>query len=135
LLAQATEARRAIADCDQRLARYRAALEAGTDPTLIAGWTAEVNTARAAAEARLHAATTGGPTRLTPQQISEIVTALGNILLVLRDADPADKAKIYAGIGLRLTYQPAQYKVIAEAKPSAIMYERSCPRGDSPRFG
>lgn len=82
---------------------------------------------RAAAQARLHAATTGGPTRLTPQQISEIVTALGNILLVLQDADPADEAKIYAGIGLRLTYQPGQYKVIAEAKSSTIMCEGSCP--------
>jgi hypothetical protein len=29
---RAIEARRVIADCDQRLARYRAALEAGTDP-------------------------------------------------------------------------------------------------------
>src|SRR4051794_2023426 len=41
------EARRIIADCDHRLARYRAALEAGTDPQLIAGWTAEVNATRA----------------------------------------------------------------------------------------
>ena len=34
-------ARRSLAECDQHLARYRAALEAGTDPTLIARWTAE----------------------------------------------------------------------------------------------
>jgi hypothetical protein len=32
-LARATEAQRIITDCDQRVARYRAALEAGTDPT------------------------------------------------------------------------------------------------------
>ena len=31
--------------------------------------------------------------------------------------------------GLRLTYQPGQNKVIAEAAPSAIIYEGSCPRG------
>jgi hypothetical protein len=48
---------------------------------------------------------------------------------VIRDADPADKAKIYSGVGLRLTYQPARNAVIAEARPSAIMYEGSCPRG------
>jgi hypothetical protein len=35
-LARAAEAQRIITDCDQRLVRYRAALEAGTDPTLIA---------------------------------------------------------------------------------------------------
>jgi hypothetical protein len=52
-LARTTEAERIIADCDQRLARYRAALEAGTDPTLIARWTAEVNSTRGAAGDRI----------------------------------------------------------------------------------
>ncbi len=67
---------------------------------------------------------------MSAEEISGIVTALGNILDVLRDADPADKAKIYAGVGLRLTYQPGRNNVIAEAAPPAIMYEGSCPRGD-----
>jgi site-specific DNA recombinase len=49
---------------------------------------------------------------------------------VLRDADPADKAEIYSGVGLKLTYQPARNAVIAAAQPSAIMYEGLCPRGD-----
>jgi site-specific DNA recombinase len=124
---RAGEARRVIADCDQRLARYRAALEAGTDPTLIARWTAEVNAARAAAETQLRAATPNR-TRMTASEINGIVAALGSILDVLRDADPADKAKIYSGVGLKLTYQPARNAVIAEAAPSAIMYEGSCPR-------
>jgi site-specific DNA recombinase len=108
-LARATEAKRILADCDQRLARYRAALEAGTDPTLIARWTAEVNTTRAAAQAQLRGAN-GGSTRMSADEINAIVAALGNILDVLRDADPADKAKIYSGVGLKLTYQPAQTK-------------------------
>lgn len=88
LHAQAAEARRIITDCDQRLARYRAALEAGTDPTLIATWTAEVNIERAAAQARLRA-TTGTSPRLTPQEIADIVNSLGNIPQVLRDAEQA----------------------------------------------
>lgn len=65
VLARVTDAKRIIADCDQRLARYRAALEAGTDPTLIARWTAEVNTTRAAAQAQLRTATGGKPARMT----------------------------------------------------------------------
>lgn len=133
-LARATEAQRIITNCDQRLARYRAALEAGTDPALIAQWTAEVNAARAAAQAQLRAAT-GSNTRMTADEIESIVTALGSIIKVLRDADPADKAKIYAGVGLHLTYEPGQKKVIAEAAPPAIMYEGSCPRGDSNPHG
>jgi hypothetical protein len=76
----------------------------------------------------LRAAT--GTTRMTADEIHNIVTALGNILAVLRDADPADKAKIYADVGLRLTYQPGTNKVIAEAAPPAIMYEGLCPRSE-----
>jgi hypothetical protein len=47
-------ARELLADFDRRLARYRAALEAGTDPTVVGQWIAEVATARQAAEASLH---------------------------------------------------------------------------------
>ncbi|GIH21411.1 hypothetical protein [Rugosimonospora africana] len=129
LLARTAEAKRIIADCDQRLARYRAALEAGTDPTLIARWTSEVNATRAAAQTQMRTASEG-TTRMTAEEIGGLIAALGNIIAILSDADPADKAKIYSGIGLRLTYQPGQNKVIAEAKPSAIMYEGSCPRPD-----
>jgi hypothetical protein len=82
LHARAAEAWRVVADCDQRLARYRAALEAGTDPALIARWTAEVNAIRVAAEAQLRTATHGG-TRLTADEINGIVTALGSILDVV----------------------------------------------------
>jgi hypothetical protein len=32
---------------------------------------------------------------------------LADVLAVLRDADPADKAEIYTQLGLRLTYQPS----------------------------
>jgi site-specific DNA recombinase len=129
LATRAAEARRVIADCDQRLVRYRAALEAGTDPNLVAGWTTEVTTTRAAAQAQLRDATGAKPARMTPDEITTLIASLGNLLTVLRDADPADKAAIYHGLGLRLTYQPGHKKVIAEAKPTAIMYEGLCPRG------
>ncbi|MEU7871279.1 recombinase family protein [Dactylosporangium sp. NPDC049140] len=130
LAARAAEARRVIADCDQRLARYRAALEAGTDPTLVAQWTAEVTVTRAAAQAQLRDAAGAKPSRMTTEEINAVVASLGNLLTVLRDADPADKAEIYRGLGLQLTYQPGANNVIAEAKPTAIMYEGSCRRGD-----
>ena len=41
-----------IADCDARLARYQAALDAGADPQAVAGWTRQVKAERAAALAR-----------------------------------------------------------------------------------
>jgi hypothetical protein len=66
LAARAAEARRVIVDCDQRLARYRAALQAGTDPNLVAQWTTEVSTTRAAAQAHLRDAAGAKPSRMTP---------------------------------------------------------------------
>lgn len=35
-----------LADCDRKLARYRAALEAGADPKVVTGWIAEVEAER-----------------------------------------------------------------------------------------
>jgi site-specific DNA recombinase len=119
VLAHLAEAKRIITECDQRLARYRAALEAGTDPALIARWTTEVNATRAAAQTQLRNATSR-TRRMTEEEISSMVAALGSILDVLREANPADKAKIYGGVGLRLTFHPGQNKVTAEAKPQAI---------------
>jgi hypothetical protein len=54
---------------------------------------------------------------MTRDQIASIVTELGDIQAVLADADPADKAEIYTQLGLRLTYQPGQRIVRAEAHP------------------
>jgi DNA invertase Pin-like site-specific DNA recombinase len=54
-------ARRQLADCDARLAKYRAALERGTDPTVVAGWVAEVQGQRLAAERQLATATPSAP--------------------------------------------------------------------------
>ena len=39
---------RILAECDRKIANYRALLDAGTDPALVAGWIAEVTAIRAA---------------------------------------------------------------------------------------
>ncbi len=41
------------------------------------------------------------------------------------------KAEVYTQLGLTLTYQPHQQKVIAQATPLGYMYVRKCPRGDT----
>lgn len=68
---------------------------------------------------------------MTRQEITEALDALAGITAVLAEADPADKADLYAQLGLHLTYQPAEQQVIAEAKPQATMYGEDCPRSDS----
>ena len=46
--------------------------------------------------------------------IAHIVRALTDIRSVIRDADAADKARIYHELGLRLTYEPAKHNVQAQ---------------------
>jgi site-specific DNA recombinase len=47
------DARRIVAECDAKLATYRAALESGTNPELVNGWIDDVLAERARAKARL----------------------------------------------------------------------------------
>jgi site-specific DNA recombinase len=121
-------AQREIAECDAKLRQHRAALEAGADPVLVTGWMKETQAKRAAAEARLKKPT--GRRRMTRDEITSVVKALGDVMQVLKDADPADKAEIYGQLGLTLTYHPQDKRVKAEAQPNSIMYVGACPRGD-----
>lgn len=82
-------AQREIAECDAKLRQHRAALEAGADPALITTWMKETQAKRALAEARLQKP--GGRRHMTRDEITNLVTALGDMMQVLKDADPADK--------------------------------------------
>ncbi|WP_026189944.1 hypothetical protein [Salinispora mooreana] len=112
-----------------KLERYRAALDAGADPTVVTAWITQTQADRARAEAELHALAGTTPHRLTRAEITALVTALGDIAAVLRDADPADKAKVYRQLGLRLNYQPETQTVRAEVNLSAHRGEMVCVRG------
>jgi site-specific DNA recombinase len=109
-------ARRKLADCDDGLARYRAALEGGAEPTVVATWIAEVQGERLAAERTLAWARR---TPMTPDDVRVLLGELGDVSAVLADADPALKAAVYGDLGLRLTYKPAEDLVTVEALPFA----------------
>ena len=51
---------------------------------------------------------------MSEAEIRRVITALADLTAVIKDADPQDKARIYAGLNLRLGYQPAQRIVRAE---------------------
>ncbi|MEV7008413.1 zinc ribbon domain-containing protein [Streptosporangium sp. NPDC051022] len=93
-----------ISECDRKLAQHRAALEVGADPVLVTQWMAETQAQRAAAQAQLRQ--TGARRCMTREEINTVMNALGNLVQVMQEADPVDKAEIYAQIGLRLTYRP-----------------------------
>jgi site-specific DNA recombinase len=106
------------AECDAKLARYRAALEAGADPAVVAGWIADTQAARRLAEQRHHAAASpkiADPvSRLTEEEIIAIIEGLGDIVSALREAAPEHKLDVYRNLGLSLTYRPETRTVRAD---------------------
>ena len=113
--AKAQAARRRLSECDTRLARYRAALEAGTDPAVVSAWIAEVQAERLAAEVELERAAGQRSRRMSRDQLAALVNGLGNLLGVLASAAPEDKAEVYRRLGLRLTYDPGRRVVTVES--------------------
>jgi hypothetical protein len=59
--------------------------------------------------------------RMGTDDIAAIVTALGDLVTVVRQAEPADKAEIYGQLGLTLTYQLERRLVEATIKPGLNM--------------
>jgi site-specific DNA recombinase len=121
-------ARRRLADCDDRLAKYRAALHAGADPAVVTTWIAEVQAERLAAEREHHWTSTHRTSgRMSRDHLAALINGLGNLLDVLANAAPEDKAAVYEKLGLRLTYDPVRRVVVAESDPWA---KSRCRRGD-----
>ncbi|MEU4717608.1 hypothetical protein AB0F73_28690 [Micromonospora purpureochromogenes] len=80
LPALGTVARATIAECDAKLERYRAALDAGADPTVVIGWIAQTQAERTRAEADLHATPNKSSQRMSRTEITNLVQALGDIV-------------------------------------------------------
>jgi hypothetical protein len=55
---------------------------------------------------------------MSRDEIASVVSSLSDLLAVLREADPADKAEIYTQLGLRLTYRPRDKIIQARVSPS-----------------
>jgi hypothetical protein len=72
------------AEFDAKLARYRAALDAGADPTVVAGWIAETQAERERVHQRnQQPATVDEISYLTEDQIAAIVDDLGDMITAL----------------------------------------------------
>jgi DNA invertase Pin-like site-specific DNA recombinase len=122
-----------IATCDQKLAQYRKALDSGADPAVVGQWITETQARKLAADARLRAATgttPQGPARMTKAQITTTINAITDLMQALRNAATEDKAEIYAGLNLQLTYQPGERMVSVRAGIGQTCTKGSCPRGD-----
>jgi site-specific DNA recombinase len=104
-----------IASCDTRLARYQAALDAGADPGAVAEWTRQVQAERDAVLARAASQDHHKPARqLTEDDIRTLITGLGDLRDVVRDAGPTVKAAVYEQLGLKVTYLPGEDRLRAD---------------------
>jgi hypothetical protein len=100
---KAEAARARVAEYDAQISRYRANLDAGGVPAVTGPWIAETQAKKVTAQAEIRTAT--GHRQLSRDDIAAIVAAFAQ---AVREADPADKAKLYAQLKLTLTYQPDQ---------------------------
>jgi site-specific DNA recombinase len=118
-----------IADCDQRLARYRAALDAGADPVEVTQWINDAKAERTRAEGERRALRT--TRRMNREEISTVLAELGDLAWVVVQAEAADKVKLYRELGLKLTYRPQKQVVEATVTPGLDMCKRLVSEGRS----
>ncbi|MDH2426429.1 hypothetical protein [Sphaerisporangium sp. TRM90804] len=132
-LAAVESARQAVADCERKLAGYRALVNAGTDPAVVVGWITETEARRKVEQSRLKEISASTPKRLSEQEIATIVSALGDLRRLLRSVDPHDKMQVYRQLGLRMTYEPGRKTVIARTEVGRSC-STVCPRGEPHQF-
>jgi site-specific DNA recombinase len=112
---QRRAAQQMLVDCQRRLDRYRAALEAGTDPAVVQQWIAEVTATRAAAEAQLRDSRTA-PDRLMPEQVRGLLEQAGGLVGALDRSDPTLRAQLYEELGINGVYDPNRHTVHVQAE-------------------
>ncbi|MEX0667074.1 MAG: hypothetical protein WD313_01950, partial [Acidimicrobiia bacterium] len=106
-----------INDCDRRLRQYQAVLDEGADPKIVARWMTQVQRERRELETQLGARTPGG--KLTPSQVQALIGALYDIVTVLGEAAPDDRAHLYSKLGVNLTYFP-EGRVDVQMRPRGV---------------
>jgi hypothetical protein len=84
--------RREITAADRKLARHRAALEAGADPAVVAGWIQEVQSVRFEAQRPLEQIRPAAAPKLDRDQLAAAIRELGDMVRLLT-MSPAQTAK------------------------------------------
>jgi site-specific DNA recombinase len=103
----------ATADCDLRIDRLMNSVEeAGMPMEWISRRIVELRNERDRLEKTLPDRSSWRP--LSAGEIRAMANALGGLIAALRQANPADRAAVYAELGLKLTYEPAANQVRAE---------------------
>ncbi|MGW2517498.1 hypothetical protein ACWC09_10835 [Streptomyces sp. NPDC001617] len=127
------QARQALKDCERRLARYQAALEAGADPAVVTQWINQAQTDKEAARKKLDALpalTRKKEPPLDAQQIRAITESLGGVAQCIRTAGIEEKGPLYEALGITISYEDATRTATVRSRPSSAYRQSLCPRGD-----
>ncbi|MFE3163889.1 hypothetical protein [Streptomyces sp. NPDC059224] len=127
------QARQAIKECERRLARYQAALDAGADPTVVTQWINEAQRDKDAAQKKLDthpAVPRKKQSPLDARQIRQITESLGDIAQRTQTAALEKKGPLYDALGITISYEHAERTVTVRSRPSSPYRQWLCPRGD-----
>ncbi|MGW4562139.1 recombinase family protein [Streptomyces sp. NPDC004561] len=127
------QARQAIKDCERRLARYQAALDAGADPAVVTQWINEAQRDKDAAQKKLDAYPADPRKKQPPldaQQIRQITESLGEIAQRIQTAAAEKKGALYDALGITISYEHATRTATVRSRPSSPYRQSLCPRGD-----
>ncbi|MGO9961946.1 MAG: recombinase family protein [Acidimicrobiales bacterium] len=116
--AQHVAVRTAMADCDVRSKRLLESIESGIDHELVAPRVRELQAERSRLAATLGAYNPWRP--LSTREIAEWADSLGGMVQVLKQANPEDRAALYAELGLTLRYDPTRQQIKATAELSRV---------------
>ncbi|MGW1159441.1 recombinase family protein [Streptomyces sp. NPDC002519] len=133
LTPEQAQARKTVKECERRLARYQAALEAGADPAVVTQWINEAQADKEAARKRLDAppaAARKKETPLTAGQIGEITERLGDIAQRVHAVGAEKKGPLYEALGITISYEHAGRAATVRSRPSSAYRYSECPRGD-----
>jgi hypothetical protein len=111
-------AQRQLVECDASLVKYRAAIDNGADPTVVAAWISETQGDRLAA---LREIADARPVFADEDGMRAMLGALGPMADVFSRADSEKKARLYADLGITMTHDAARDVVTVEARPRVRM--------------
>ncbi|MFQ5968700.1 MAG: hypothetical protein ACE5MI_14040 [Acidimicrobiia bacterium] len=115
--ARRQEIRKRIAELDSELDAYRTIVRNEPDARATVGrWIAETTQERRRLQTLLGVKPT---TRLTKEDIRALVISLRDITATLAQADPVDKAAVYAEMGIEVTYHQ-DGRVLIESRPRVV---------------
>jgi hypothetical protein len=107
--------RKPLTTCDRQLIQYRSALDAGGDSIETSSRINEPKNASDCREEKLKPVPAGQPASLA--EIRSVIEEIANVVSLVAEADPSDKAELYTRLGLKLTYYPDKHHVEARVEP------------------